>query len=376
MKHIATLFLLILYTIPVFASPDSSPIDWKLSGRLLLDGGVYINSPKALHAGAHISDVRLAAKLRIYSDWYTKIDVGFANNKVTLKDAFTEYSKGYNYFRAGYMLGYYSIDQSTSTNDLIFNTASNVAETFYPDRRIGLSYTRSSPSWYYSAGVFCGDGLTFSETTRPGYNFSGRLVWRPVNSPERLFHIGSGALFKVPDEDTETNKQQIRLKSKGVTYIPSPRTLEFTVEDARNQVQSNIECLMFQNKWMFQTEYLYTNIGQKNNKPSYTAHGGYILGGFLLKGKKYAYDALDAIPMMPQEPHSILLACRYNYTNLNDFSSKITGGSQHDLSVGINYYFNQYISSRLNYAHLWLDKYSALGKCGINTMQVRVQVRF
>ena len=209
MRRITILFLLILFAFSVFATPDSSPIDWKLSGRLFLDGGVYIHSPKELHAGTHIADVRLAAKVRIYSNWYTKIDVGFANNKITLKDAFTEYGKDGNYFRAGYMLGYYSIDQSTSTNDLIFNTASNVAETFYPDRRIGISYTRSLPSYYLSAGAFCGDGLSFSETTKPGYNFSGRVVWRPVNSPGQLFHIGTGVLFKVPDENTETGEQQI-----------------------------------------------------------------------------------------------------------------------------------------------------------------------
>lgn len=376
MKYIITLLLATLFIGPVIAAPDSSPIDWKLSGRLLLDGGAYIHSPEALHSGVHIADVRLAAKVRIYSNWYTKVDVGFANNKVTLKDAFTEYGKDGNYFRAGYMLGYYSIDQSTSTNDLIFNTAANVAETFYPDRRIGLSYTRSLPSYYISAGAFCGDGLSFTETTKPGYNFSGRIVWRPVNLPEKLFHIGAGALFKVPDEDTETNKQQIRLKSKGVTYIPSPRTLDLTFEEVKDQLQSNIECLLYQNKWLVQTEFLYTKIRQKNRQPSYTAHGGYILGGFLLKGNKYAYDALDAIPVMPEDPHSILLACRYNYTNLNDFGSNITGGSQHDLSIGINYYFNKYVSSRLNYAHIWLDKYSALGKCGINMMQVRLQVRF
>ena len=110
MRRITPLFLLILFAFSVFATPDSSPIDWKLSGRLFLDGGVYIHSPKELHAGAHIADVRLAAKVRIYSNWYTKIDVGFANNKITLKDAFTEYGKDGNYFRAGYMLGYYSID--------------------------------------------------------------------------------------------------------------------------------------------------------------------------------------------------------------------------------------------------------------------------
>lgn len=376
MKHITTLILIILYNLPLLASSDSSPINWKLSGRLLLDGGVYIHSPKSLHARAHISDVRLAAKVRIYSNWYTKVDIGFANNKVTMKDAFIEYGKDGNYYRAGYMLGYYSIDQSTSTNDLVFNTASNVAETFYPDRRIGLSYTRSLPSYYFSAGAFCGDGLSFSETIKPGYNFSGRIVWRPLNSSKQVFHIGTGALFRVPDEDTEAKTQQLRLKSKGVTYIPSPRTLELTVEDTENQIQTNVECLFFQHKWLLQTEFLYTNINRKDHKPSYSAHGGYIMGGFLLKGTKYAYDALDAIPVMPEEPHSILLACRYNYTNLNDFSSNTTGGSQHDLSIGINYYFNKYISSRLNYAHLWMDKYSAFGKCEINMMQLRLQVRF
>ena len=65
MKHITILLLAILYTFPLFASPDSSPVDWKLSGRLFLDGGVYIHSPQSIHAGAHISDVRLAAKVRI-----------------------------------------------------------------------------------------------------------------------------------------------------------------------------------------------------------------------------------------------------------------------------------------------------------------------
>lgn len=376
MKQIATVVLLLFFFMPVLAFPDSTPIDWGLSGRLLIDGGAYVNSPSKLHSGVHIADVRLAAKVRIYSDWFTKIDVGFANNKVTLKDAYTEYGKNGNYFRAGYMLGFYSIDQSTSTNDLLFNTASNVAETFYPDRRIGLSYTRSVPSYYYSVGAFCGDGLSFTETIKPGYNFSGRVVWRPIHSSKHLFHIGAGALFKVPDLDTETHKRIIRLKSKGVTYLPSSRTLDFVSDNVKNQSQANIECLLYHNKWLLQTEFLLMKIKQTNKLSSYLAHGGYVQGGFLLKGTKYGYDSLDAVPVMPEDNHSVLLVCRYNYTNLNDPDSKINGGSQHDLSVGVNYYFNKYVSSRFNYAHLWTDKYSVLGKSSINMMQIRLQVRF
>lgn len=375
MKHILSSLLIACLSLPAPASSDT-PVDCRLSGRLFIDGGAYLRSPESLHSGIHITDLRLGAKVRILSSWYTKIDVGFAGNKVSLKDAYTEYGRGGNYFRAGYMLGFYSIDQSNSTNDFVFNTGANVAETFYPGRRIGVSYTRSLPAYYLSAGAFCGDGLWFSEATSPGYNLSARAVWRPVNASSRLLHVGAGALFRVPDEDTEAHTRQVGFASKGVTYLPSQPTLSLTATDAARQVQANVECLLFHDRWMLQTEYMYTGISREGSLPSYRAHGGYVVGGFLLRGTRYAYDPVDALPVMPEEPHTLLLVCRYNYTNLNDFGCGLTGGCQHDISVGVNYYFNKHISSRLNYAHLWLDGYSALGKCMIDMMQLRLQVRF
>lgn len=341
-----------------------------------MDGGVYVHVPEGFHAGAHISDVRLAAQVLFGSDWYTKVDVGFANNKVTLKDAFLQYNRQNHCVRAGYMLGLFSLDESSSTNDFVFHTAANVAETFYPDRRIGLSYTRSLPAYYFSAGVFCGDGLTFSETVEPGYSLTGRGVWRPVNETGRLFHLGAGALFKVPDRNTETGRRALRLKSKGVTYMPAPRLLDFTLESVKNQLQTNLECLLFQQRWLFQGEYLWMRVQQAASAPAYVAQGGYVQGGFLIRGTRFAYDNLDALSVMPTEPHAILLACRYNFTDLNDAGSHLYGGCQHDLSVGINYYFNRYLSSRLNYAHIWTDRYAAQGTCSLNMMQLRIQVRF
>ncbi len=379
MKHTATailLLLLLLLTVYPTHADTGTDVSLRLSGRLITDGGVYLGSPSDFHSGVGITDLRLGAKLRIQSCWYTKIDVGFAGNKVSIKDAFTEYGKDGNCFRAGYMLGYYSLDQSSSTNDLLFNTGANSAETFYPGRRIGVSYTRNMPSYYLSAGAFWGDGLSFPDSTRRGCNFSLRTVWRPVNTSERLIHLGTGALFRVPDEDTGTRSRKVSLHSTGVTYLTSPRTLDLTIADARSQVQANAECLLFLHRWMLQTEYMLTSVSRSADMPSFTAHGGYLTAGFLLKGTGYTYDALDALPVMPQEPRSLLLVCRYNYTCLNDAGCNLMGGSQHDLSLGLNYYFNKYISSRLNYSRLWLDKYSPLGQCSLNLLQLRLQIRF
>lgn len=376
MKRIFFFLLILTYGTRLFAAQDSTQFSWKLSGRLLIDGGLFVNAPPSVNSGVNITDIRLGGKIYFLSNWYTKIDIGFANNKVSLKDAYIEYGKNGNYFRGGYMLGFFSIDQSCSTNDLVFNTAANVAETFYPGRRIGLSYTRNMPFYYFSTGAFCGDDLNLSDKVKQGYNFTGRVVWRPVNTTGKLFHIGTGILFKVPNLDIETGKRQIRLSSKGVTYIPIPKMLDVTIEDVKSQVQANIECLMFHNKWMFQGEYLQMRINRTGLLTPYNARGGYVQGGFLLKGSTYGYDSLDAVPVMPEESHAVMLVCRYNYTGLDDAGNNLYGGSQHDLSVGINYYFNNYLSSRINYSSLWTNNHSAIGKSRTDMIQARLQVRF
>ncbi|MCC8142496.1 MAG: OprO/OprP family phosphate-selective porin [Tannerellaceae bacterium] len=365
-----------LYTCVLAATAHTPPIDWKLSGRLFIDGGAYVNSPPELHNDMHISEIRLGTKMRYQTHWYAKIDIGFANNKVALKDAYLQYSKEDNYFRAGYMLGFFSMDQSTSTNDYVFHTGSNITETYYPGRRTGISYTRSVENYYCSFDGFMGDGLTRAETIKPGYNFTGRYVWRPINQEAHVFHLGTGALFRIPDKDTETGKRPLSLKTKGVTYMPSVQLLDLSLEDVDNQSQTNVEYLFFHRKWLLQGEYLLMKVKQPGTLPGYTSHGGYLMAGFLLKGNAYGYDLLDALPEMPVEPRSLLLACRYNYTNLNDKHSQLYGGRQHDISAGLNYYVNAYISTRLNYTHLWMDKHSTLRKNNIHIPQARLQIRF
>lgn len=314
--------------------------------------------------------------MNIFSHWYTKIDIGFAKNKVALKDAFVQYRRNENYFRLGYMIGYFSIDESNSTNDYFFHTAAPVAEAFYPGRRIGFSYTRSAASYYFSAGAFCGDGLNFQENIQQGYNFTGRAVWRPFYESGRLLHIGGGALYKVPDKNTDTGDRQVSLGATGVTYLSSPRTAFITLEQVSHQVQANIECLAFLNKWLLQGEYLWTGIRQEGTRPSYNARGGYLQGGVLLKGSQLNYDETDALPVMPSGSNAVMLMCRYNITDLNDGTAGLYGGKQQDVSIGLNYYFNKYICAKLNYSHVWLDRYPTAGKCRYGMLQARLQVRF
>lgn len=360
---------------PNLVANNTDKVDLKITGRLFIDGGIYFNSPPGLSNKTHLSELRLGTKLR-YQKWYSKVDIGLSNNKVSLKDAYIEYNLNNNYFRGGYMLGFYSLDQCVSTNDYIFHTGAPIAETFYPGRRTGISYTYSAEAIYASSGAFLGNKLITDAHTEAGYNYSARTVWRPHHTIGDIIHIGGGFLYKVPDKNIETGLRSFELINKGGTYIPSPVLNTINFKDVKYQTQTNIECLIQQQRWFVQGEYIWMNIQQNDIAPSYLAQGGYLQGGYLLKGTTYGYDMLDALAVNPVSPNSILLACRFNYTNLNNSKTKQYGGDQKDITIGINYYFNSYLSSRLNYSHLWLGEYSLFGKCQVNQIQLRLQAQF
>lgn len=345
-----------------------------LGGRLFLDGGAFIASPSNFNSGVCIPDLRLTGKSKWGDGWSAKLDVGFASNKVSLKDAFMQKIQSeHHLFRLGYMIGMFSLDQSSSTNDYLFMTGANVAETFYPDRRIGVSYTYFSPQYYVSGGVFCGDGLNFQKAIKQGWNTTLRAVYRPIMQDGKLLHVGVGGLYKRPDRNIETQEQTVDLHSKGVTYLPVPYVLEQSFKDVDFQCQWNVEMITCLGRGFFQAEYMEMYM-KYTKEMRYKAKGGYVEGGIFLFGKGFSYDSMDAMQTCPNEANSLALFGRFNCTDLNDVAWK--GGKQYDFSLGVNYYLNRNVIFRINYSYLWTDKYAAVPDETWNILQSRVQIKF
>ncbi|MCC8153012.1 MAG: hypothetical protein LIP01_01615 [Tannerellaceae bacterium] len=174
----------------------------------------------------------------------------------------------------------------------------------------------------------------------------------------------------------ETGRRSLSLQSKGITQLSIPWLINMQFEDIRNQLQNNIEAMIYHGRWLFQSELMTMCINQKDPDKHFFGWGGYLQGGYLLRGKRYGYDEIDALPVMPVEPHTLILVARFNITDLNDTKPNYHAGCQKDFSLAVNYYFNNYISTRLNYNFIHTDRYSALGKNNIQMMQLRLQVRF
>lgn len=364
--------LSLLFLLPVVLTVQAEK-KYSLGGRLFLDGGIFTASPACFNSGVGISDLRITGKADFGDGWYTKLDVGFASNKVRLKDAFLQKTKNGHMLRIGYMIGMFSLDQSVSTNDYLFMTGANVAEIFYPGRRIGASYTWSKSKFYASGSVFCGDGLNFHNNIKQGVNATLRFVYRPLDNAHTLLHIGTGGLYKRPDKNTETGERSISLKGTGDTYLPVPFVFDSTINHSQCQYQWNIESIFHHLKFFLQGEVMGMII-RRNNSPSYNAYGGYIEGGYFILGNRLGYDRRDALPLCPENKNSLAIFVRVNHTNLND--SDLKCGALTDLSAGMNYYLNKHIIFRLNYSHVKTDQYSALGKTHYNVLQSRIQIKF
>lgn len=347
--------------------------DYKLGGRLFLDGGTFLKSPSEFNSGVSIPDLRLTGKAYFSGGWYTKLDVGFSSNKVRLKDAFIQKNKNNHMLRLGYMIGMFSLDQSSSTNDYLFMTGANVAETFYPDRRIGFSYTYSDAEFYFSGGLFCGDGLNFEKEIKQGFNTTIRFVYRPVNDGNMLLHLGIGGLYKRPDKNIGLGYRTINFKSKVNTYLPVPYVFDSSIKDSKEQFQCNLEGLLYYRKMFIQGEVMGMLV-KRYDSPCFKAAGVYLEGGYFLIGENLGYDQRDALPVCSETPGSLAVFARVNYTDLNSRNLKF--GTSFDVSLGMNYYLNKNIIVRLNYSNVRTDKYSAIAKSTYNIIQSRVQIRF
>ena len=71
-------------------------------------------------------------------------------------------------------------------------------------------------------------------------------------------------------------------------------------------------------RWMLQVEYYFDCLNRTGDNRAYHPHGGYIQGGFLLKGRGFACDAMYGIPGRPVSPQAIELVARLNYTDMNN----------------------------------------------------------
>lgn len=343
------LLFLILLTFPVTAQNMSDAISYKITGRMLMDGGVYLKNPNHFGSGMEFNDLRVGVKAA-YQNWGMKLEMGYAGNKAAIKDAFATYSYKNSSIQVGQFYEPFSLDMLCSTFDLRFHQSPGAVLALTNSRRMGVTYSYRNKHYYLCSGFFTDNDLSNLKNASQGYAFDGRIVYRPVYDNTKLVHIGMAAIHRTPDGalPDDENKNTFTYKSPGVSTIDNRTLMQVDVDHATSQFKIGTELLIYYHKFFLQSEYIRARVKREEGFENYTAQGAYLQCSWLLLGQSYQYDEEVACPGRPVGK-ALELCARFNYLTLND--AGMEGGKQKDFAIGLNYYINKHIAVKLNYSY-------------------------
>ena len=226
----------------------------------------------------------------------------------------------------------------------------------------------------YALGVFKNNTTVFGWNVGDGeYDVTGRVTCLPYYEHEGrcLLHLGLGASHRDTDDDTLRYRARTLLRN-------GPAVLHTPLADLRmlagNETLIVPELVVVLGPFLLQTEYFASfvnNVQFPINPPAARRHRGsgffqgyYIEALYFLTGEHRVYDRryprFDRIvphenffyvdghhgPIFGQGAWQV--GARYSWVDLSD--SGINGGEVHDLTLGLNWFFNPNMKLQWNYS--------------------------
>ncbi|MFR7606371.1 porin [Odoribacter laneus] len=358
-----------------FVKSSTGDFEWKMTGRALFDGGIFFSDSSRLGNGMVISDVRLGTSVRFLKNWEGKIELGYRDSKVSLKDIYVAYRRGDHMLKVGHYFEHWGLDYRLGSLRFRLMTMSVTDAVFGDKRKVGFSYIYNSRAITTSAGFFSDGDTDNVKSLDEGYVIAAQFIGRPLYDEEKLVHLGIGVRYSEHDK---AEREEISFKGGAPTEVLSKNENVFVrtrITNMINQWRFGADVILFYRGTYLQSECLAAHVNRAGGE-NYTGKGVYVQMGYLVWGnKQYKYDRSQGGVSNP-DPKNLELLFRYNVTDLNDRQADIWGGKEQDITLGINYFINKYIGVKLNYTHMWTDSHAVGGKEKFDFIQGRFQFSF
>lgn len=409
-----------------YINENCSDYWFKLSGLLRFDEAFFMGSNRDKGAnypsGGHIRTADLYFEGGVSRDWTYIVSLQFApNSRPSFGDTWIAYS-GFadnNQVFIGRAPGnWFGLDNANSGTWNPFLERSLVANTFYPGDGIGFM----TDFWSDCAGItFTAmksepSALNEVSNVRDRWKGTVRATVAPVHEEGDVWHFGvSGAYRELVNTVSGINGRGagfnvgdpgVRIRNNSATNPTSmgnvvntttgnPATVLSTGSlvpiQANNIRMFNVEAARQIGPFMLEGEYTNAYVHRMGTQP-FLEPGGVIVQvqqgtlqfsgwniqtRYLLTGEHHAYDVRDGNfgAVKPcSEYGAIEVAARYDFVNLND--KNVRGGSQHDVTLGLNWFLNQNVRLSANYIRASIHPAKDQVHRNLDIIGLRAQVRF
>lgn len=347
------------------------------TSRLLLDGATYSEKEVELTDGFILRDFRMGLKA-YYGEFYLKADASFSNNKVSLKDIYVQYNvSDHSLVRGGHFSVPYGLQSAygTAHKQFMAEPSSNV---YQMGRRIGLMHSVWNDKVWLSYGAFA-DNKALTEGTnvtgKQGYTVSERFVYKPICSDGQLIQAGFSFAHIQAEATTKDAIPTISYKTGYLTAVDKTNAINAVVDHARYENKWTAELAGIYKSFAIESQYYSSNIKRKD-LPSFKSDGFYVVAkGMILNRSNYKYQK-DVAGIGTPSNKTLELAVGYSMLNMNSNKAEIYGGKMDDISAGLAFYWNKYVTIRTNYSYITVKTTDEAPKAKVNAFQCRVQYYF
>ena len=364
------------------------PSGWtfKPRGRLQLDAGT-VNAPSGLNTaglglgfGNELRRARLGVQGDMPGGFGYKFEVDFANNSVSLTDAYISFAKGDVTITAGQHNNFQSLEELTSSNDVSFIERAGFTDAFGFERRIGLSAEYTKGPILVQAGVFSDDVSALTNDDNSAMSLDGRMVFAPKIGGTQL-HLGASAHWR----DLGANNSGARYRQRPLVAFTDTRFIDTGVFGATNETSFGLESAFVSGRFHGVAEAHWLTVKRPGvADPSFFGGGlelGYFLtphtrgyGGGIFKGVKVK-DGVDKGRI-----GAVQINVRYDHVDLNDGGALISGGTQNAYMASLIWTPIDYVRVMINYAHIgYEDSFYSIGTdrdYSVDVIGGRLQISF
>lgn len=229
------------------------------------------------------------------------------------------------------------------------------------------------------------------KTGTQGYTLATRLVARPMMNDEYGFHIGFSGIHGKAEATSNGKHEAIDYNKRYLTAIDKTSATQLNLTDARWENKFTAEFQGIYRNFQLSSQYYWSRIGREAAK-SYNTDGFYVSArGIIVNPANYKYNYGGAGVDNPED-HNLELALGYGYLNLRDGDAYVKNqaaiaaglpgvdlshaGRMSDITVGLSYFLNKYVTFRLNYHNVHVNNFGAPSAKNVNVLQARVQYIF
>ncbi len=414
-----------------------------ITSRVHFDAGDYsyhpnsrATNPQRLDNGVNARRARIGVIGKFFGDWnYALIydfgsssdgfggtgsvggaSVGFLPGGATsgFENAYLSYT-GFKPFggklaiEGGYMDTPYTLDEATSSNDILFMErassgiiAQNIAAGDFRSTLGARWYTDRFWIGAYATGPTSGAIHSASSVNPNGASEQlgtfVRVAGQVISGENYSFHLGADAEFLTdPAHNQVTGAQTLALSDRPELRIdPTSIVSTGALAGVSGAQVYSAEAAGTYGSLYLQGEYFWFNVdrGAIPGLSNVKFDGGYAQVGYVLTGESRKYNPATASygGVVPAHPFSVTeggwgaweLGARVSTIDLNDqlaTANGVAGGRQTVYTVGLNWYINRNVRCMFNYLHGDIDKQVSATNFGdagasFDAFAMRTQVAF